>query len=314
MGCGSSKNGGESGPSIRDTQQKEDKRIERVGYPRLHPGGVIEIKSCNFGELDNLLVPLVQVHNKLATVHNGVYCGSLGVRCAAGEAQLKIALIGETKREVLAQGWRDDSIDYGGRATCKGEEICHYAGVRATLCNGKGEALADAERSALFAKYKGLEALVGRLGECEMAINSIGATWKALEAKGAFSLGIQPYGGVDELHVYRQPFHIASDKPLGVGVFLALSKESFTGSVYHKEPPNNVKRAVNAFNKAAFSIRLKLASPKPLKQIVDQVFAKYGHLFFHQPEIQCDDIDAEAFQASFIKASNSAVPSMACNP
>ena len=307
MGCGGSKEGA-SGPSISDNAKKEDKRIEQVGYPRLHPGGVVEIKSCNFGELDNLLVPLVQIHNKLATIHNGVYCSSLAVRGAASEA-LKLELVrrlvsnppplghrppcfprarcarmpltnpedprypaqtGETKREVLPQGWRDDSIDYGGRAACQGEELCHYAGVCATLINGNGEALTDAQLTALYEKYEGLEALVGRLKECEAAINAIGETWKPLEPKGPFSLGVQPYGGVDELHVYRQPLHIPADKPIGMGVIMSLSKECFTGSVYFKEPPNSVKRAVSAFNKAAFSIRLKLASPKTLKQTVGE--------------------------------------------
>ena len=45
---------------------------------------------------------------------------------------------------------------------------------------------------------------------------------------------------------------------------------------------------------------------RTLEVLAEQFCAKYEHLLIHQPEAPCEDIDADAFHASCIKASNSA--------
>jgi hypothetical protein len=232
-----------------------DTRLAVIGVDRrCFPGGMLDVRSCHFGEIDALMIPLVNIHNFCVDAHNSLVCFKERARELGAEHTFKFVL-GETTERCAAQGWEDSDCDFMYRIVAKGATITHAATADFQIVDAEGTALSKEQVIGLEAKMPGLGAQFTKLRECQ---NQFAFYFAKKENQpnfkyGPFSLALHNVGGLQVLRVLRLPSNIRGDaKP---PMFPDLWALKYCSNGYPRDPNPELQTAVDAFNNAAFEIR-----------------------------------------------------------
>lgn len=263
---------GNAAPVEKTPTPASDFRIKMLGEDRrgCYDGATLDLKSCHYGQIDNVVIPFCQIYNSFVESFNGVVCFGERVKLLHSGYRFEIVLEDNTERATKDAGWKDETADFFGRVVAKGTAINHYASARGEIQDAAGKALSEDQLKALSEKMPDLVAQLKRLEDCQalFAKHMAKKDNKPDFKYGAMSLARQTPGGLPLLHVLRLPCQIAGDaKP---PMFPDLMALKYLSGGYPREPDEELKTAVAEFNKATFIIResLNAGSGTTMKSII----------------------------------------------
>jgi len=94
-----------------------DLRIKMLGEDRrgCYEGATLDLKSCHYGQVDNLVIPFCQIYNGFVEIFNGMFCFGERVKLLQAGYRFEIVLDDLTERPAKEAGWKDETADFFGR-------------------------------------------------------------------------------------------------------------------------------------------------------------------------------------------------------
>jgi len=244
----------------------------------------VDIKSCQFGEIDALLIPFANIHNVFVDTYNSMVCSKERMK-ELGAAHTFNVVLSDMAERHAACGWKDESSDFVGRVVAKDATILHSAAAHGQIRDAKGNPLSEEALKACEAKMPGLKAQLDVLKACGKQFDFYFSKKENLPdfKYGPFSLALRHVGGLQILQVLRLPENIKGDaKP---PMFPDLVRWKYTDGGYPRTPNPELEIAVEKFNNTAFEIRGILNRDVSIKDVVKEAVSKLKLAHIDPPKL-----------------------------
>ena len=123
----------------KDEEEEEEEKEEegKKKEPALHKQ--VEVRPTYFRQFDNVLIPIVKLHNKCATFVGALVAADTKIKAAGAPSAISITLKGSTPREVSSTGYQHIEMMVMGQD----KTITHAAAVEIKVRGATMEELAN---------------------------------------------------------------------------------------------------------------------------------------------------------------------------